>query len=134
MPEPRPPFQPDPFAEARGLLSDDESPIEERFWSACLHLKPNNLRGLVREHEVFDGAYRIDFALPRFRLAIELDGYSYHSGPDAFVYDRRRDRYLSMNHWVVVHFAGAEVMQDPQRCVHEADLWAGAWRRERSRR
>lgn len=109
------------------------SPIEELFWMTHLRLRLPNLQGLVREHEVFDGQYRLDFAMPGHKLGVELDGWAYHGDRESFLYDRRRDRQLSMSRWVVIHFTGSEVLDDVSRCVREANAWAGVWRRERSR-
>lgn len=75
----------------------------------------DELDGLMYQYEVHP--YRLDFALPRLGIAIELDGYEWHSSRAAFVKDRQRQRDLEMNGWQVIRFAGSEVKQDPQRCV-----------------
>ena len=41
------------------------------------------------------GPYRADFWFERERLAVEIDGYRYHSTPKRFVDDRRRAGYLA---------------------------------------
>lgn len=109
-----------------------DSPVEELFWTTHMRLRLPHLVGLVRQHEVFDGAYILDFALPGYRLGIELDGWAWHGDRESFLKDRRRDRNLSTSRWVVIHFSGEEVLEDAARCVREANAWAGIWRRERS--
>jgi very-short-patch-repair endonuclease len=65
------------------------SEAEERFLSlvreACLPAPMVN----VRRH-----GYEIDFLWPAAGLAVEVDGFAFHSGPDAFARDRRRDATL----------------------------------------
>ncbi len=61
--------------------------------------------------------YRLDFAIPEQRLAIEIDGYAFHSDRDTFIRDRRRQRELEVAGWRFVRFAGKEALDSPERCV-----------------
>lgn len=104
--------------------ADDFSRIEELFWGNYLILKPPALDGLQREYEVLGEdpgqLYRIDFALPRKKIGIELDGYEFHSDKDTFTRDRQRGRELQRLGWTVIHFSGREVFKDATKCVLEA--------------
>src|SRR4051794_29512603 len=83
------------------------SPIEIKFWKAYNAAKPTGLRGLVRQYPV--GRYRLDFALPRHKIGIELDGHTTHSSPSAIAADRKRQRALEEWGWYIIRFGGAEV-------------------------
>ena len=93
------------------------SPIEDAFWKAHLKLKLRPLVGLVRQYRV--GQYRLDFALPRQMIGIELDGHRTHSSPAAIAADRRRQRELESLGWYIIRFGGQEVFQDAEDCVYQ---------------
>lgn len=97
-----------------------ESPIERMFWIEHSALGLVELQGLIPQYPVLNGRYRLDFALPDRKVAIELDGYAYHSSKDAFVKDRARQRDLEAAGWRVIRFAGTEVTTDAAACVRQA--------------
>lgn len=94
------------------------SPIEIEFWKSYLRLHPSSLRGLTRQYRV--GQYIIDFAIPRAKIGIELDGHATHSSPTAIAADRVRQRNLQKKGWYIIRFGGKEVYQNPDKCVREA--------------
>ena len=102
------------------------SPIEDSFWRAHQRLKLRPLNGLVRQYSVSHGAgqYRLDFALPRQQIGIELDGHRTHSSPAAIASDRKRQRYLESQGWYIIRFGGQEVFADVHECVKEAAFLA----------
>ncbi len=51
------------------------------------------------------------------RVVVELDGYAFHSGRDEFREDRRRDRELVLQGYVVLRFTAADVLREPDRMV-----------------
>lgn len=106
------------------LAEQLESEAERRFWSAYTRLQPRELVGLVPQHSVL--RYRVDFAIPRRKIAIEVDGYKWHSGKEVFVRDRDRERELEEAGWRVVRFAGKRACEEPDRCVHEAARWVAS--------
>lgn len=56
---------------------------------------------------------RIDFAWPRARLAVEVDGYADHSSWDDFGADRRRQNGLVLAGWTVLRFTWDDVVRRP---------------------
>ncbi|WP_019065357.1 DUF559 domain-containing protein [Streptomyces prunicolor] len=102
------------------FLPNLESPIEEAFWRAYLQMAPPELNGLRSQHPVFNGRYRLDFALPAQKIGIELDGYAYHSSPEVFTRDRARQRELQLNGWRIISFSGTEINRDAGGCVRQA--------------
>ena len=93
------------------------SPIEEQFLTAWQRHFPN--LPLMTEFLVYGGRYRIDFAFVPARIAVELDGYEYHSDRDRFTEDRQRDRALQRDGWRVLHFSGREIYYNVDACVQE---------------
>ena len=62
-----------------------------------------------------DGAIvaRADIAYPDARLAIEVDGYRYHTGRAAWQYDVSRSNALIARGWRVLRFAWDDVTARP---------------------
>ncbi|MHA3023673.1 type IV toxin-antitoxin system AbiEi family antitoxin domain-containing protein [Mycobacterium sp. BMJ-28] len=63
------------------------------------------------------GPYLIDIAFPRRRVAIEVDGWAFHSDPETFRSDRRRQNYLVLNNWQVLRFTWLDVSEYPERTI-----------------
>lgn len=67
----------------------------------------------VPQHEVRrdDGTFvaRVDFAYPMAKLAIELDGYAYHSGRGDWQRDRTRQNELVAAGWTPLRFTKADL-------------------------
>jgi very-short-patch-repair endonuclease len=49
-------------------------------------------------------SYRLDMAYPQYKVAIEVDGFAFHSTRESFDADRKRDNTLKLAGWNVVHF------------------------------
>lgn len=96
-----------------------ESPIEEKFWDAwCKMSSPRGVTNmLIPQYQVMNGKYRIDFAEPELKLAIELDGHTWHSSKGQFTKDRKRQRELEALGWRVIRFSGKEILDNPIECV-----------------
>jgi very-short-patch-repair endonuclease len=58
-------------------------------------------------------AVEIDIAFVDRRIAIELDGFAYHSDADSFRYDRRRGNKLMADGWTVRRFTFDDLLADP---------------------
>jgi very-short-patch-repair endonuclease len=65
------------------------------------------------------GAYRVDFAIPDYRVAIELDGHEFHSSKEQRTKDAKRERDLEMMGWRVIRFTGTEIHHNVDACVDE---------------
>ncbi|WP_157720065.1 endonuclease domain-containing protein [Microlunatus sagamiharensis] len=59
----------------------------------------------------------IDIAFPDRRLAIELDGYAFHSGAVAFRSDLRRSNALMRDGWTIRRFCWDDLLGDPEGFV-----------------
>jgi hypothetical protein len=86
----------------RGVETDlGESRPEMRVFRV---LDASDLRAPVQQHWVTFGSdrFRLDLAYPDAKVAVEYDGWDTHRTRTAFDADRRRDRILQMNGWVVL--------------------------------
>lgn len=93
------------------------SPIEKAFiekWRA----KYGN--GIYPQFDVPGFRYRVDFAFPQDKVAIELDGYEYHNSKEQFTKDRQRQRDMELAGWRFVRFSGSEIYKDVAACVDQA--------------
>lgn len=89
-----------------------DSPLEKMFYELAfldLHLYP--------QHPV--GNYRLDFAIPDKRIAIELDGHEYHKTKYQRTHDAKRDRWLYGQGWHVLRFTGTELHANLDGCIDE---------------
>ena len=84
-----------------------ESALQRLFYARAYR------RGLRLQCQYVVGHYRLDFALPRFRVAAEVAGWEARHGP------REREHQLGADRWRVLWFAGQEVHADVERCVSE---------------
>lgn len=106
-----------------------ESEIEYLFWDAWMPLEGLRDVKLTPSLPVkgADGKnYRLDFACVDRKVAIELDGHKWHSGPDVFVTDRARQRALTAAGWTFIRYAGREIVESADKCAHEAFIFLDA--------
>ncbi|RJR23634.1 DUF559 domain-containing protein [Candidatus Microgenomates bacterium] len=94
-----------------GGIHDCESYIEKRLYNALVY------NGYTVHTQVPCGSYRIDLALPAYRVAIECDGKAYHSTPEQKAHDRRKNAYLRRHGWKVLRFSGRSINGDLNRVL-----------------
>lgn len=63
------------------------------------------------------GTCYLDIAFKRERVAVEVDGWRYHSTPEVFETDRARQNALVLDGWLVLRFTWAMLTQDPDYVV-----------------
>jgi hypothetical protein len=61
--------------------------------------------------------YWIDVAFVARRLAVEVDGWAWHSNVDRFTYDRRRQNALILAGWTVLRFTWHDLTSRPQTVI-----------------
>lgn len=82
-----------------------ESALERAFVPL---LEDPRLPAAVRQFAICDGGriiYRIDFAYPTWKVAVEIDGYRHHYGRQSWHKDRTRSNVLTVRGWRVLRFA-----------------------------
>ena len=121
------------------------SPIEQMFYSHFVIAQRDTTFGSVLGYDLVpqfcvareskDGngkstePFRIDFAVHEVgadytftntKIAIECDSFAFHERSSGqFTYEKERDRFLHLQGWHVIRFAGSEINLDPLRCVHQ---------------
>lgn len=94
-----------------------DSVLELRFHhNVGRHLPPYEYQWPVR---INGKDYRIDFAYPSIKLAIELDGYDKRRSRASLDYDARRGRLLLHDGWTVPHFTWTDINADPHGVAAE---------------
>jgi len=63
------------------------------------------------------GGYRVDVGFPGVKVAIEVDGFAFHSGAEAFQVDRVRQNHIVLLGWQVLRFTWLDLTEYPQRVV-----------------
>ena len=63
------------------------------------------------------GNYVVDIAFPAQRVAIEIDGWAFHSDQAAFQNDRVRQNRLALQGWQVLRFTWLDLTQHPERLL-----------------
>jgi very-short-patch-repair endonuclease len=117
-------------------MSNFDSPLEEKFFTAARERIP----GLVSQMEVIacGRGYRLDFVkvvktrgVEALKVAIELDGYEYHSSKEQRNHDVQRDRDLMAEGWQIIRFTGSHVNRDVDKCVEEAAGLIEKWAKDK---
>lgn len=103
-----------------------ESVLETLAFQA---LRRRRLPEPVRQFEIRDPSgvvvARVDFAYPAERIAIEADGYAWHSGRIRWERDLARRNWITALGWRVLHVTWRELMRDPDGFAQRvADLLA----------
>jgi len=77
--------------------------------------------------ETSNGTYYLDFLIrpkdkriPKFKIAIELDGHNFHEKTkQQVVKDKKRERQIISKGYTVLRFAGSEIYNNPRACINE---------------
>ena len=63
------------------------------------------------------GGYRVDVGFPVQKVAIEVDGFAFHSGAEEFQVDRTRQNDIVMMRWTVLRFTWLDLVEYPERVL-----------------
>ena len=74
-----------------------------------------------REASVLGGRFRLDYAWPIVALAVEVDGYVWHSDPSRMRADLNRRNQLAGAGWTVLVYTWAEVRHDAEAVMSEIE-------------
>jgi very-short-patch-repair endonuclease len=80
-------------------------------------LRDNGITGWQTNYPV--GGYKVDVAFPEEKLAIETDGFAFHSSQEDFQNDRERQNKIALLGWQVLRFTWLDLTEYPQRVVAE---------------
>ncbi|MFI5510086.1 DUF559 domain-containing protein [Mycobacterium sp. NPDC051804] len=65
------------------------------------------------------GGYVVDIAFPSQRVAIEVDGWAFHSDQKTFQRDRTRQNAIALSGWQILRFTWLDLTEYPQRVIAE---------------
>jgi very-short-patch-repair endonuclease len=65
------------------------------------------------------GGYRVDVGFPKQKVAIEVDGWAFHSDHEVFHKDRKRQNAIALLGWQVLRFTWLDLTEYPQRVIAE---------------
>ena len=105
----------------RGLIPlarpEAESPMESE---ARLVMLDGGLPEPALQYEIVDRdgrVWRLDFAWPDCRVAVEFDGFDWHSSPEALRRDRQKRAALEEIDWRLLSIVGDDVRRHPDVMV-----------------
>ena len=78
-------------------------------------LKDDGITGWIANYPV--GGYLVDIAFPGLRIAIEVDGWAFHSDRQVFQSDRVRQNQIALLGWQVLRFTWFDLTERPQRVL-----------------
>jgi very-short-patch-repair endonuclease len=65
------------------------------------------------------GGYKVDVGFPAQKLALEADGWAFHSDAKVFVADRNRQNAIALLGWKVLRFTWVDLTEYPDRVIAE---------------
>ncbi len=80
-------------------------------------LREAGVTGWVLGHPF--GPYRIDVAFPAQRVAVEVDGWAFHSDVARFQADRRKGNAITRDRWDLLRYTWHDLDGRPAECVRE---------------
>lgn len=63
------------------------------------------------------GGYVVDVAFPRQKVAVEIDGFAFHTSSDDFHRDRLRQNSIALLGWQVLRFTWLDLTEYPERVI-----------------
>jgi very-short-patch-repair endonuclease len=80
-------------------------------------LRDNGITGWKANYPV-DG-YKVDVGFPKQKVALETDGWAFHSSQEDFQKDRERQNNIALLGWKVLRFTWLDLTEYPQRVLAE---------------
>ncbi len=63
------------------------------------------------------GGYKVDVAFPGPKVAIEVDGWAFHTDTEVFQQDRKRQNTISLLGWQLLRFTWLDLTEYPDRVL-----------------
>jgi very-short-patch-repair endonuclease len=86
-------------------------------------LRDNNIAGWQTNYPV--GGFKVDVGFPEQKVAIEVDGFAFHSSQEDFQIDRERQNKIALLGWQVLRFTWLDLTEYPQRVLAEIRFATG---------
>lgn len=106
-------------AQARALLRAADGSVFAAERLAVKLLRAGGVTGWTANwRTVIQGVVVVlDLAFREIRLAVEIDGFAFHSSPERFRHDRVRQNALVSAGWMVLRFTWADLTRYPEKFV-----------------
>lgn len=97
-----------------------ESPAEDKLLQAieAFDLPDPTGQHTIQDHEG-NIISRADFAYPSKKIAIFVDGYTYHSNPQRWQKDLDQTNKLISLGWKPLRFPATKIMKDAEGCIRQ---------------
>jgi very-short-patch-repair endonuclease len=105
------------IAERAANPGRSKSPLETELARV---LRRGGITGFVQQHQVWDGARliaEIDLAFPDLKLAVEVDGFAFHSSRRDWARDLARSNDLVGLGWTILRFTKEDLRARPAMVV-----------------
>lgn len=96
--------------------NDEKEGVQENKIIQFTSIEKKMYKGLMqskipyRKFAQFEaGPYKLDFAFPDLKIAVECDGEAFHSSPSQLERDQERDSKLAQAGWTVLRFKDKEI-------------------------
>jgi very-short-patch-repair endonuclease len=96
----------------RGNAAALESRLEVKVWRLLRRARLRPVRQYAVHYE--NRTFRLDFAWPALRVAVECDGFDAHAGKPVFERDHARLAILNAHGWLVVPVTWKQVTESPE--------------------
>lgn len=96
----------------QGAADGARSQAERRLLAV---LRAADVTGWVANYPL--GGYVVDVAFPDVKVAIEVDGFAFHSDTAAFQNDRLRQNRIALLGWQVLRFTWLDLTEYPDRVL-----------------
>jgi very-short-patch-repair endonuclease len=80
-------------------------------------LRDDNITGWKANYPL--AGYKVDVAFPGEKVAVETDGWAFHSSHEDFQRDRERQNKIALFGWKVLRFTWLDLTEYPQRVLAE---------------
>jgi very-short-patch-repair endonuclease len=80
-------------------------------------LRDNNITGWKANYPL--AGFKIDVAFPGEKVAVETDGWAFHTSQEDFQTDRERQNKIALFGWKVLRFTWLDLTEYPQRVLAE---------------
>ncbi|MDQ3579893.1 MAG: endonuclease domain-containing protein [Actinomycetota bacterium] len=104
----------------RESMTNPHSEAERMTHRALLAAGISDWRANV-ELVILGRTFRPDLVFDDVKLIVEIDGFAYHSGRDAFERDRQRQNLLTGAGWTVLRFTWRQVYDNPAEVVTQIE-------------
>ena len=61
--------------------------------------------------------YKVDAAFTDQRVAIEVDGFAFHTDEEVFQIDRQRQNAIALSGWQILRFTWLDLTEYPERVI-----------------